>query len=199
MSNSIVLNFKILEEQDITVEEFLKLYGQHTNKVFYLVEEGIDLEKLEKNLFIKCIDGEMFLREKAVQLINFLTIESTGSFNNEKKKVVSKRVILSVVDDKVDEFRNKWRGLKPGSMGDLRACKEKLHRWMKENPKYSFDDILKAADIYLASEGANLRYLQRADYFIYKQDSHKEEVSRLSSFIDEINSGVGENWTSNLS
>ena len=199
MSNSIVLNFKILEEQDITVEEFLKLYGKHTNKVFYLVEEGIDLEKLEKNLFIKCIDGEMFLREKAVQLINFLTIESTGSFNSEKKKVVSKRVILSVVDDKVDEFRNKWRGLKPGSMGDLRACKEKLHRWMKENPKYSFDDILKAADIYLASEGANLRYLQRADYFIYKQDSHKEEVSRLSSFIDEINSGVGENWTSNLS
>ncbi len=198
MSNSIVLNFKILKEQDISVEEFLTIYGLHSNEKFCL-NGNIDLEKLERNLFIKLVGDEIFLREKSIKLINFLTIDVSGSFKENKEKIVSKRVRLSVVDDKVDEFRSRWKGLKAGSMGDLNACKDKLNRWMKENPKYSFDDILKAADLYLKTQGANLRYLQRADYFIYKQDANREEVSTLSAFIDEINSGFGEDWTSNLS
>ena len=83
-------------------------------------------------------------------------------------------------------------------MGSEKSCKEKLNRWMKENPKYSFEDILKASDLYLATEGANVKFLQRADYFIFKQDSYKNEMSRLSAFIDEININHVQDWTSNL-
>jgi hypothetical protein len=159
----------------------------------------IDLEKLKDNLFIKQIENKIYLREKAIKLIEFLSIESDISFNTGIKNIKkSKRVISSEIEDRIYEFRNKWKGLKAGSMGSEKACKEKLNRWMKENPKYSFDEILKAADLYLSTEGANLRYLQRADYFIFKQDSYKDETSRLSAFIDEIDNNSVQDWTTNL-
>jgi len=159
----------------------------------------IDLEKLENKLFIKKIENKIYLREKSIKLIEFLSIEIEMSFNTNKKEIKkSKRVISLEVEERIHEFRDKWRGLKAGSMGSEKSCKEKLNRWMKENPKYSFEDILKASDLYLATEGANVKFLQRADYFIFKQDSYKNEMSRLSAFIDEININHVQDWTSNL-
>jgi hypothetical protein len=71
-------------------------------------------------------------------------------------------------------------------------------RWIKNNPQYTFEDILKAADLYIESLDGNYKYLQRADYFIYKKEG-KEESSRLSAFIEEININiVDSDWTSNL-
>ena len=200
MNKSLILDFKVLEEQNITIEEFLKLYSMYSKETIYLVQDILDLEKLEKNLFIKQIENKIYLREKAIKLIEFLSIETDLSFNTNKKEIKkSKRAINLLVDERIDEFRNKWQGLKPGSMGSKKACKEKLNRWMKENPEYSFEDILKAADLYLATEGANLRFLQRADYFIFKQDTYKDEMSRLSAFIDELDASNNvQDWTTNL-
>ena len=200
MNKSLIINLEVLKEHDLDIEEFLKLYSIYSKQTIMLVPEGIDLNKLEKNLFIKIVNNEIYLREKAIDLIEFLTIETELSFATKKKKInKSKRVILSEIDDRIGEFRNKWKGLKPGSMGSLKACKDKLKRWMKENPEYSFEDILKAADLYLTTEGADVRYLQRADYFIFKQDTHKDEMSRLSAFIDEIDEPHNSDWTTNLS
>ena len=67
-----------------------------------------------------------------------------------------------------------------------------------ENPEYNFDEILKAAQLYIDTEGRNITYLQRADYFIYKQDVHKGEASRLSAFIDELEEDNTIDWTSQL-
>ena len=199
MNKSLILDFIVLKEQNITIEEFLKLYSIYSNEIIYLVEDMIDLEKLEENLFIKQIENKIYLREKAIKLIEFLSIETDLSFNTDKKEIKkSKRAIDSLLDERVDEFRNKWQGLKPGSMGSKKACKEKLNRWMKENPEYSYEDILKAADLYLATEGANIRFLQRADYFIFKQDTYKDEMSRLSAFIDELGNNNVQDWTTNL-
>ena len=69
---------------------------------------------------------------------------------------------------------------------------------MKENPKYTFEDILKAVDIYIDQHGFNATYLQNAEYFIFKQNSNKEESSRLSAYIDEINDIEEKDWTSKL-
>ena len=104
--------------------------------------------------------------------------------------------MTSIINNQIEEFRNKWKGLKPGSMGSLSACKDKMKRWMFENPNYSKDQILKAAEIYIHSLN-NYNYLQQADYFIYKKDAHGES-SRLSAFIDEIDNVHTEDWTSTL-
>lgn len=200
--NSLILNFDVLKEQNLDPLDLLYLYSLYDNSIKYECFDYmyVNFDKLQENLFIKIIDKEIYLREKGKKLIDFLTIESEMSFNTGKKNIKkSKRTINLLVDERVDEFRNKWQGLKPGSMGSKKACKEKLNRWMKENPEYSFEDILKAADLYLATEGANLRFLQRADYFIFKQDTYKDEMSRLSAFIDELdgNNNV-QDWTTNL-
>lgn len=85
-------------------------------------------------------------------------------------------------------------------MGGKQACIQKLSRWMKENPEVTPEQILEAADLYLSTEGRNPQYLQRADYFIYKQDSSKEEGSRLSAYVDDLLIGPteDEDWTSKL-
>ena len=99
-------------------------------------------------------------------------------------------------DEFIEEYRNLWKGLKVGSMGSPMACKEKMLRWMGENPNYTKEDILKAAKIYINSLN-NYQYLQAAHYFIYKKDG-KEEDSRLSAFIEEKEVD-NTDWTTKLS
>lgn len=199
-NNSLIINFELLKEININISEFLFLSYIYFDKEISIPYGEIDKSKLEKEQYIKIIDNEniIVLRQKSIELIENLYVNTEVSFGKKIKKInKSLRHISNEVNSRVKEYRNKWKGLRPGSMGALKSCKEKLGRWMKENPEYTFDDILKAADVYLSTEGANIRYLQRADYFIFKKDG-KEESSRLSAFIDEIDEYVENEWTSKL-
>ena len=136
------------------------------------------------------------LRQNGNLLLDLITIEKINAKSSKVIVKKSERIINNELDSFIDEFRNKWKGLKPGSMGSLSACRDKMSRWMKENTKYTPQQILKAVDIYLNSLD-NYQYLQQADYFIYKKDAHGES-SRLSAFIDEVDNYVDNNWTSKL-
>lgn len=190
---AIILDFNILAEENLSIDEFLSLYNIYNN-----IKDDKFIISLQEKGFIKIINNEknhVILREKAKLLIEFLEIESLNSVKKEKVIKKSKRIVTSEVLEFVDTFRNKWKGLKPGSMGSFESCKEKLMRWMLNNPTYSKEQILKAADIYINSLN-NLQYLQQADYFIYKKEG-KDEQSRLSAFIDETETQI-EGWTSQL-
>ena len=182
MKEAFILDLNFLKEQDISPEEFLVLIGLNNN---------LDIEhskswftSLEQKGFIKRNLSEVILREKSKLLLDFLSIESNYS-NYKEKKIIKKsnRVINEGFDEFIEEYRNLWKGLKVGSMGSPMACKEKMLRWMGENPNYTKEDILKAAKIYINSLN-NYQYLQAAHYFIYKKDG-KEEDSRLSAFVEE--------------
>ena len=183
MKGAFILDLNFLKEQNLTIAEFvtlLKITGIDTN----LETDYMLLEFLQENQFIKLVNHEIIIREKSKLLLDFLSIESNYS-NYKEKKVVKKsnRVINEGFDEFIEEYRKLWKGLKPGSMGSENACKEKMLRWMGENPNYSKEDILKAAKIYINSLN-NYQYLQAAHYFIYKKDG-KEEDSRLSAFVEE--------------
>jgi len=196
MRKSLILNFEILKDFDISVDEFLFLYYLSEGQVEDVKE--IDLEKLQKQKLIKIITNEEIkytLREKSIELIEFLTIEIPDSLTPEKKVVKRSQ---RAINGRIDTFRLKWKGLKPGSMGSQKSCGIKLTRWMKENPMYTFDEILEAADIYINSLNGDYRFLQRADYFIFKQENNREESSRLSAYIDEIGMTNDDEWTSKL-
>ena len=189
MKEAFILDLNFLKEQNLSIIEFitlLKLNGSNID--LFLIEfesEIYILEKLQEKQFIKIITySEVILREKSKLLLDFLSIESSYS-DYKSKKVVKKstRIISEGFDEFIEEYRNLWKGLKSGAMGSPNACKEKMLRWMGENPNYTKEDILKAAKIYINSLN-NYQYLQAAHYFIYKKDG-KEEDSRLSAFVEE--------------
>lgn len=200
MKEAFILDLNFLKEQDLSVIEFvtlLQVSGIETN--FFLNNEI--LNSLQDKQFIKRVQDGFgtlnIIREKGKLLLDFLSIESNYS-NYKEKKIIKKsnRVINEGFDEFIEEYRNLWKGLKVGSMGSPGACKEKMLRWMGENPNYSKEDILKAAKIYINSLN-NYQYLQAAHYFIYKKDG-KEEDSRLSAFIEEKEVD-NTDWTTKLS
>ena len=189
-----ILDFNLLAEQNLSIEEFLVLI--HLDDELYNNSMRV-LKPLEEKQFIKIINDEkIILREKGKLFIELISIEKLSSTKNNKQAVKSDRLINVELDSFINDFRNKFKGLKPGSMGSEASCKMKMYRWMKENPSYTPEQILKAADIYIKSLN-NYQYLQRADYFIYKKDG-KEEDSRLSAFIEEKEVD-NTDWTTKLS
>lgn len=199
MDESLIIDFKLLSELDISINSFLHLYNIQVKRELFITnikdEEILNLQQLR---LIKIINGESFLRQGAIDLLELLTINSTD-VKTHNKKIVKKSNNLNnkIFDEKITEYRELWRGLKPGSMGSLQSCKDKMKRWMESNPEYTFDNIINAAKLYLRTEGMSLRFLQRADYFIYKQENNREESSRLSAFIDDVDS-KDDDWTSKL-
>lgn len=206
MKKSLVIDFVILEKLNLSVKQLFILYFiiNKDKKINNLIDEKsldylADLEYLEDKKYIK-LNNDFIpeARQSAIDLIDYLLIESFKELFSSKIIKKSKKRIKAEVVEKIDEYRLKWKGLKAGSMGDKNSCIEKLSKWMEENPSYSFDDILKAADLYLETEGANIKFLQRADFFIYKQDANKIESSRLSAFIDDITEDMQKDWTSSI-
>jgi hypothetical protein len=192
MNKAYILDLNLLKEQDITLKEFVCLLSIY-NKEDDL--ESKHLLSLQDKNYIKILQDEEIIREKGKLLIEFLTIDGIGSINNKKTVKKSSRAINADLENFVEKYRLLWKGLKPGSMGSTNGCKEKLERWMLENPQYSIDNIYNASKAYIKSVD-DYKYLQQADYFIYKKDAFGEQ-SRLSSFIDE-ESNVEEDWTKKL-
>jgi len=201
MTTSLIISTKVLEEEEISVIEFLYLHYLHTKENFGMTFEEVDVKKLQEKKFLKISSkNEIILRQQSIDLIEFSLIEADISFKTKKRKVTkSIRTINKEVEAFIDTFRHKWHGLKSGAMGGKQACVHKMSRWMKENPEVTPETILAAADRYLETEGRDVRFLQRADYFIYKQDSSKSEASRLSAYVDDLLVGDSNNdWTSQL-
>lgn len=200
MKEAFILDLNFLKEQNLSIIEFITLL--QLNEIDTGLQLDLDiLHNLQEKQFVKLIIDKFgtntIIREKSKLLLDFLSIESSYS-NYKEKKIIKKsnRVINEGFDEFIEEYRNLWKGLKVGSMGSPMACKEKMLRWMGENPNYSKEDILKAAKIYINSLN-NYQYLQAAHYFIYKKDG-KEEDSRLSAFVEEKEVD-NTDWTTKLS
>ena len=200
MKEAFILDLNFLKEQNLSIIEFVTLL--QLNEIDTGLQLDLDiLHNLQEKQFVKLIIDKFgtntIIREKSKLLLDFLSIESSYS-DYKSKKVVKKstRIISEGFDEFIEDYRNLWKGLKVGSMGSPNACKEKMLRWMGENPNYTKEDILKAAKIYINSLN-NYQYLQAAHYFIYKKDG-KEEDSRLSAFIEEKEVD-NTDWTTKLS
>ena len=193
-----IIDFNLLNEQNLSIDEFLTLLYLKEG-IIYIKSKEL-LLGLEEKQFIKInknSNNSIEIREKGKLFVDFVSIESINSISNKKIVKKSQRAINEGLIEFIKQYRSLWKGLKPGSMGSENGCRDKLIRWMNENPTYSKDDIIKAVKLYLNSV-ENYQYLQQADYFIYKKDAFGES-SRLSSFIDEIGNDLPEeNWTTNL-
>jgi hypothetical protein len=199
-SSAFILDFNLLKEQNISVEEFLTLLTIDNYELLYICDYKY-CDTLEEKGFIKrdpsLNENSITIRAKGILLLELVTIDNITSNTNKAHIKKSSRAINSeLTDEFISTYRQLWKGLKLGSMGSESACKAKLTRWMYENPSFTANDILKAAKLYIDSL-VDYRFLQTADYFIFKKDG-KEESSRLSAFIDEIDNEEVKDWTTNL-
>lgn len=198
MEKITVIDVNLIPE-NLTINDLLAIIKIHNKGELDFSDEGVDYKKLQKEKFIKIITDEenttYILRQKGLDLLDAVI----GKEVAHKEAPVKKKTNVDLFT-RIPEFRAKWKGLKPGSMGSAQSCKTKLTRWMQENPEYTFEDILIAADNYIESLNGDYRFLQRADYFIYKQENNREESSRLSAHIDEIsiNGAQQGDWTTKL-
>ena len=208
--DKIILNFKLLKDNNLSINEFLCLLKIHFSKqgrdIGYEDDLYHNYQSLEEKKFIK-IQVEILEDKKKVKCIlrrrAELVIEA--SFNDyekisiTRKRNTSDKYIERVVSDRLKEYRLLFKPLRRGAMGSPEGCSAKLKRWLKNNPERNFDDIIEASKLYIASLNGDYRYLQQADYFIYKKVG-KDEVSRLSAFIDELDndSYVEDGWTSHI-
>ena len=189
-----IIDFNLIYEQNLSIDEYLVLI--HLSDGIIYNNSNLVLTSLQDKGFIKIITNEkIILREKGTLFLDLISIDSINSAKDKKITKKSSRSINSDLDVLAKEYRMLWKGLKPGSMGSEQGCKEKLFRWMKNNPEYSKEDIIKAAKIYINSLD-NYTFLQQADYFIYKKDAYGES-SRLSAFIDDISKPT-DDWTSQI-
>lgn len=189
---SLVINDKIAKDYNISKQSLLCLDMIESGEI---TSPGIvHIASLQSSGLIKLDGSNIIIREKGKELLDLCRMD-IDVYSPVKSVKKSSRAINSEVASRINEYRHLWKGLKPGSMGSKKGCSQKLSRWMRENPEYSFDDILKAASLYIATVN-NVRYLQQADYFIFKQDTNKEESSRLSAFIEEELSD--NDWTSSI-
>lgn len=189
----IFLDSELIKEKSLSFEQIIVLIKIKNNINLY-EEEKLLLKDLESNLFIKIITNQKnVLRQKGLLLLDEMSSLKLDKTNDKKVTITYDKEFIEFII----EFRNKFKGLKPGSMGSMGACMAKMKRWIESNPNYSKEEILKATDNYLSSL-TSYNYLQQADYFIYKKESNKEESSRLSAFIDELEITPEENWTINL-
>ena len=189
-----ILDFNLIYEQNLSIDEYLVLIHLQDDIIYN--NSNLVLTSLQDKGFIKIITNEkIILREKGTLFLDLISIDSINSAKDKKITKKSSRSINSDLDVLAKEYRMLWKGLKPGSMGSEQGCKEKLFRWMKNNPEYSKEDIIKAAKIYINSLD-NYTFLQQADYFIYKKDAYGES-SRLSAFIDDISKPT-DDWTSQI-
>ena len=183
------------------VMAILKIFFDDIAKQYFDYEvTKTDIEGLNRKKFIKIIVKENYpdkyiLRIKGKTLVEKLTnvqITMEGDTVTETINLTENEIL-------VRDIREKFKGKKTGSMGDKEALARKIDRWKKNHPDVTDKEILLAVDKYLESLNGQYRFLQRADYFVYKQNAHKDESSRLTMFVDEIRTPEeNSDWTSNI-
>ena len=162
----------LLIRKDLTPNEYFFLYFLVTKKM-YSSKLPIDLQKLERNKYIK-IGDQTFPRQNAINL-----------FETSDSKSID--ALVKNVDNWIDEWRELWPSVRShpyleySLQGSRSGCIKNMKSFIKTH-KTSKEDIFKATRIYI-SEKANIRfeYTVMANYFIIK-NGH----SLLEMYLERI-------------
>lgn len=166
-------------EYNLTIEELVGLsilfYYSTTGFLFVTKELDINYDKLETLGFIKIIDNDIVLRDKANLLF------STSSDN---------------IMELVREYRSLFpTGVRTGGYlvrSDEATVANKLRKFLKNN-KYSKEQILAATKNYIERKRIEgWKYMKTASYFIYKDNESTlaAECENLNNTSSNITTSV---------
>lgn len=186
---------QLCKSEKITPSELILLFmivnnSKIKSNEIFTNEQAIEVVNGLKRKFF--IDDKLKATDKGKRLI----VDYENQISNEEKKPNVKQVNAIInekeIESYVDEYRNLFKGLKPGSMGDKKACVKKLVQFYKEYAEYANKDLILSATKRYINSLNNYTYLKQADYFIFKQDHTKIDKSMLASYCEEIEMGAEE-------
>lgn len=125
----------------------------------------------------------------------FSNIEVTPKFISHfiQKSFVSK-VGKEKVEDWIDEWYELWpKGVKSGGntlvRSDKNGCLNKMKKFVKTNPDYTKEIIIRATKDYLNHlRMNNFAFIQAAHYYIFKND-----ISNLASACEDVKERIEDN------
>jgi hypothetical protein len=175
---------EILKKKELDYNSFFFLY-RLVNNIEIDVEGDINHELLIRYNYIRLENNTISFTQNGINFIKDTAKELKRAIAKEIKN--ADQTLKNQINDWIVDYRNLYKGTKVGIMGDPKSCLEKMCRFFVEYPQYANKDlILNATKKYIETEAfTNYKYLQRADYFIYKITG-KEESSRLASFCSDI-------------
>jgi len=177
---------EILKEKGLDYNSFFFLYRIVNNIPIYneILEEDPDRLLALGYIYYEEEADTIMLQQQGIDFIKETVKELKKAINKEVRQ--GDLELRNTISSWMDEYRALFKGTKVGAMGDPKACLDKMIRFFTEYPDYANKDIIfNATKKYIQTEAnQNYKYLQRADYFIYKVTG-KEETSRLASFCSD--------------
>lgn len=179
MSKILEIDFDKLPS-DLTIVELIMMY-QYQQDEKYISGSTQIFNELEEKKYIKWTDEGIILRQKALDVISLVKVKE----NNPVKELVESK---DDIEEWIEEYRDLFKSTGPGKTADVKTLIKKMKWFYKEYPELADKSlILNATERYISTESlSSYRYLQRADYFISKEDSSKIKVSRLASYCQDI-------------
>lgn len=162
-------------------------------KIKEVLEEEVGKENVDTcilYIIAKCYDlstDGLLINDYTSRVCAKYLVKSQNGYSCKVKVFVNDNNSVQAVSDYIqlaEQIRGKFKGLKALSMGDRQDCINKTKRFLKEHPKYSFDEILAATDYYI--ENTPPKYIRRANYFLYKHTAKGEELSELATILEEL-------------
>lgn len=155
--------------------------------VFYLEEKGIDVDTALLYLLGIYFDLDTNkLPELTKKQVNVLNIVDK---NLETHDIIWEIPLFADQETKwewVTEYRQMFRDVRIDAGGSIKDCVLKMQRFFAENPDVRKEEVMEAAKLYIHAfkHGTeNLKYMQKADYFIYKGKG-LERTSRLEQYVE---------------
>lgn len=157
--------------------------------LLYLVACKLEIDcNIADDLFTKLIKNNIIERD----YVNEKIIVKIPIFegDTDSRIIVNEDLLknINIIENRIDEYRSKFKGIRTKSIGDKKQCIQNLMRWMIQYSHYNFDDILEATDYYIAN--TDPQYISNADNFIFNYDNKGNLVSGLSIIMDTIRMGT---------
>lgn len=129
----------------------------------------------------------MFLQKKNMIKLNLISnkiVCLTAIYEDEEfnEEIDDNTEIETTVKDRIDEYRQLFKGVRSNSIGIKAKVIELMTRFCIQN-NVSFDDVLMATKVYM--QYTDIKVVSNADNFISKLDKDGNEISLLQMAIEE--------------
>jgi hypothetical protein len=91
--------------------------------------------------------------------------------------------VVENIDDKIDEYRTLFRGVRIGNMGNKQNVIGLMKKFLIENPDVTYNEIISATLYYI--QNTDFQYIMNAENFIYKMDNTGKMISKLQVVLEE--------------